>query len=148
MAIENGLGDQKLNRFGNFALTPIAHPSPWSSIYGLYCREIPADEDIHEFLTRIPTAIQKADFRSPTTSSDSTHARETGASNLEAFRSVLRLMRKRERRPITFVQDKVGRTTAHAARDTCCSKVDADMVSCVRRISARESKKASVDSAP
>ena len=42
---------------------------------------------------------------------------------------------------------KVARTTAHAARDTCCSKVDADMVF-VRRISARESKKASVDSAP
>ena len=88
--------------------TPIAHPSPWSSIYGLHCREIPADEEIHEFLTRILAAIQKADFRSPTTSSDSTHAMETGASNLEAFRSGLRLMRKRERRRITFAEGESG----------------------------------------
>lgn len=46
------------------------------------------------------------------------------------------------------LKTKVGRATAHATRETCCSKGNADMTSCVRRISARESKKASVDSAP
>jgi hypothetical protein len=85
MAIENGFGDQKFNRFGNYALNP---NRIWISC---------ANGNVSEL--RLP-------------------------------------------------KTKVARTTAHAARDTCCSKVDADMVSCVRRISARESKKASVDSAP
>lgn len=46
------------------------------------------------------------------------------------------------------LRHEFGRATAHAARDICCSKLDTDVASCVRRISARESKKARVDSAP